>query len=86
MIMYTFGNVKKQSYSTYPDVDSKYITTSYGIYQHVSQLIKDDLTDSEYGLYSINVSNNIGPYFQHDFNVVEESKYVLIKYVSRPWV
>ena len=65
------------------DVDSKYITTTYGVYQHVSQLIKDDLTDSEYGLYSINVSNNIGPYFQHDFNVVEESKYVLIKYVIK---
>jgi hypothetical protein len=53
---------------------------TYGVYQHVSQLIKDDLTDSEYGLYSINVSNNIGPYFQHDFNIVEESKYVLINY------
>ena len=65
------------------DVDSTYITTSYGVYQHVSQLIKDDLTDSEYGLFSINVSNNIGPYFQHDFNVVEESKYVLIKYVIK---
>ena len=59
------------------------ITTSYGVYQHVLQLIKDDLTDSEYGLYSLNVSNNIGPYFQHDFNVVEESKYVLIKYVIK---
>jgi hypothetical protein len=64
------------------DVNSTYITTSYGVYQHVLQLIKDDLTDSEYGLYSINVSNNIGPYFQHDFNVVEESKYVLIYYVG----
>jgi hypothetical protein len=62
------------------DVNNTYITTSYGVYQHVSQLIKDDLTDSEYGLYSINVSNNIGSYFQHDFNVVEESKYVLINY------
>ena len=62
------------------DVNNTYITTSYGVYQHVLQLIKDDLTDSEYGLYSINVSNNIGSYFQHDFNVVEESKYVLINY------
>jgi hypothetical protein len=59
------------------DVDNTYITTTYGVYQHVSQLIKDGLIESEYGTYSINVSNNIGPYFQHDFKVVAESKYVL---------
>ena len=59
------------------DVDSKYITTTYGVYQHVSQLIKDGLNESEYGTYSINVSNNVEPYFQHDFKVVAESKYVL---------
>ena len=58
------------------DVDNKYITTTYGVYQHVSQLIKDGLIESEYGTYSINVSNNIEPYFQHDFKVVAESKYV----------
>ena len=60
------------------DVDNKYITTTYGVYQHVSQLIKDGVTDSEYGLYSINVSNNIDPDFTHKFQVVKESKYVLI--------
>jgi len=65
------------------DVDSKYITTTYGVYQHVSQLIKDDVTDSEYGLYSIKVSNNIGPYFQHDFKVVAESKHVLINCIIK---
>jgi hypothetical protein len=59
------------------DVDSKYIKTTYGVYQHVSHLIKDGLIESEYGTYSINVSNNIGPYFKHDFKVVAESKYVL---------
>ena len=59
------------------NVDSKYITTRHGVYQHVSQLIKDGLIESESGTYSINVSNNIEPYFQHDFNVVAESKYVL---------
>ena len=59
------------------DVDSKYITTRHGVYQHVSQLIKDGLIQSEYGTYSINVSNNIEPYFQHYFKVVAESKYVL---------
>jgi hypothetical protein len=58
------------------DVDNTYITTTYGVYQHVSQLIKDGLIESEYGTYSINVSNNIEPYFQHDFKVVAESKYV----------
>jgi hypothetical protein len=57
------------------DVDSKYITTMYGVYQHVSRLIKDNVTNSEYGVYSINVANNIGPYFQHDVKVVAESKY-----------
>ena len=67
-----------QNGTTYiTDVESTYITTTYGIYQHVSQLIKDDLTDSYYGTYSINVSNNIEPYFQHDFKVVPESKDVL---------
>ena len=65
------------------DIDSKYITTVYGVYQHVSQLIKDNVTDSEYGTYSIKVSNNIAPYFQHDFNVVEESKHVLINSVIK---
>jgi len=64
-------------------VDSKYITTTYGVYQHISELIKDGLTNSEYGLYSINVSNNIEPYFQHDFNVVEESKYVSINCITK---
>ena len=59
------------------DIESKYISTVYGVYQHVSQLIKDGLIESEYGTYSINVTNNIGPYFQHDFMVVAESKYVL---------
>ena len=59
------------------DVESKYITTTYGVYQHVSQLIKDDVIESEYGLYSIKVTNNIESYFQHDFRVVAESKYVL---------
>jgi hypothetical protein len=58
------------------DVD-KYTTTTYDVYQHVSQLIKDGLIESEYGTYSINVSNNIGPYFQHDFKVVAECKYAL---------
>ena len=58
-------------------VDSKYITTVYGVYQHISQLIKDGVTESEYGVYSIKVSNNIEPYFQHDLKVVAESKYVL---------
>ena len=28
------------------NVDSKYIKTTYGVYQHVSQLIKDGVTDS----------------------------------------
>ena len=60
------------------NADMKYITTTYGIYQHVSQLIKDGVTDSEYGTYSIKVSNNIDPDFTHDFRVLEESKYVLI--------
>ena len=65
-----------QNGTTYiTDVDSTYVTTTYDVYQHVSQLIKDGVTDSEYGLYAINVSNNIGPYFQHDFKVVTESKY-----------
>jgi hypothetical protein len=59
------------------DVDSKYITTTYGVYQHVSQLSKDNVTNIEYGVCSINVANNIGPYFQHDFKIVAESKYVL---------
>ena len=59
------------------DVENTYITTTYGVYQHVSQLIRDGLIESEYGTYSINVSNNIEPYFQHDFKVVAESKYVL---------
>ena len=59
------------------DVDNTYITTTYAVYQHVSQLIKDGLIESEYGTYSINVSNNNGPYFQHDFKVVAESKYAL---------
>ena len=65
------------------NVDSKYITTTYGVYQHVSKLIKDGLTDSEYGVYSINVSNTIGPYFQHDFKVIEESKYVFINCIVK---
>jgi hypothetical protein len=59
------------------NVDSKYITTRHGVYQHVSQLIKDGLTEKEYGTYSINVSNNIDPDFPHDFEVVAESKYDL---------
>jgi hypothetical protein len=63
------------------DVDNEYITTMYGVYQHVSQLIKDNVTNSEYGEYSINVANNIGPYFQHDVKVIAESKYVL--YIQR---
>ena len=75
MIIWTFI----QNGTTYiTDVDSTYITTMYGVYQHVSQLIKDGVTDSEYGLYAISVSNNIGPYFQHDFKVVAGSKYVSI--------
>jgi hypothetical protein len=65
------------------NVESKYITTTYGVYQHVSQLIKDGLTDSEYGVYSIKVSSNIEPYFQHDFKVVAESKHVLIDYIIK---
>ena len=65
------------------DVDSKYITTTYGVYQHVSQLTNDGVTDSEYGTYSINVLNNIDPYFTHDFRVVQESKYVLINRIIK---
>ena len=66
------------------DVDSKYITTTYGVYQHESRLIKNGLTDSEYGLYSITVSNNIGSSFQYDFKVVAESKHALIYYIIKP--
>ena len=65
------------------DVDSTYITTTYGVYQHMSQLIKDGVIYSDYGLYAINVSNNIGPYFQHDFKVVAESKYVSINCIIK---
>ena len=65
------------------NVDSKYITTTYGVYQHVSQLIKDDVTDSEYGLYSIQVSNNIDPDFTPYFRVVEESKHMLINCIIK---
>jgi hypothetical protein len=73
-----------QNGTTYiTDVDSTYVTTPYDVYQHVSQLIKDGVTDSEYGLYAINVSNNIGPYFQHDFKVVAESKYVSINCIIK---
>jgi hypothetical protein len=65
------------------NVDSKYITTTYGVYQHVSQLIKDGVTDSEYGLYSIKISNNIDPDFTPYFRVVEESKYMLINCIFK---
>ena len=66
------------------DVESQYITKTYGVYQHESRLIKNGLTDSEYGIYSIKVSSNIEPYFQHDFKVVAESKHVLIYSIIKP--
>ena len=65
------------------DVDSKYITTTYGVYQHVSELTNHSVTDSEYGTYSINVSNNIDQFFTHDFRVVQKSKYVLINRIIK---
>jgi hypothetical protein len=39
--------------------------------------------DSEYGLYSIKVSNNIDPDFTPYFRVVEESKYMLINCIIK---
>jgi hypothetical protein len=73
-----------QNGTTYiTDIDSTYVTTTYDVYQHVSQLIKDGVTDSKYGLYAINVSNNIGPFFHHDFKVVAESKYVSINCIIK---
>lgn len=51
--------------------------------QDESKFIKDDLTESDYGRYSITVSNHIGPNCTHDFRVVAECKFCLVNYIIK---